>query len=325
MALVDTHPSALVLADLDTLDRAEWLELRRTGLGGSDAAAVCGLDRWRSPFEVWLEKTAAPNLPEDEDNEPAMWGRLLEPIVRDQVSERIGHRIDVVRSMMVSTVHPFMLANVDGDIPDLDAIYEGKTTTVWLADEWADDAVPPRALLQGMHYLAVTGRARVVVGALIGGQRLETRTVERDDELIEHLISIESEFWQRVVHMSPPPPDGSKSCTDLLAKLYEVQPEAVATLNPVEVIPLIDRRAEAKDEMKRLEAVADEAENQLKVLLGEREIAIDPDGRTLFTWKQHNRTAVDPKALKADRPDVFDAFSKTTQYRTLRIPKGVTK
>ena len=64
---------AKAVADTAGMPRAEWLELRRRGIGGSDAAAVCGLDPWRSPFEVWLDKTGL--FVDETAGEAVRWGR----------------------------------------------------------------------------------------------------------------------------------------------------------------------------------------------------------------------------------------------------------
>lgn len=334
MSAVDTLPtigSARVLARVDGLDRPEWLDLRRQGIGGSDAAAICGQDRWRSAFEVWLDKTAAPNLPADEMSEAAEWGILLEPIVREQTARRQQVAIVDAPYLVQHPAHDFMLANLDGLAwelrdPALDppeGVYEGKTAGVWTADGWEDDGVPDAYLLQGMHYLAVTGLDWLIYGVLIGGQRLEVRRVERDQELIDHLVSIEAEFWQRVIDRTPPAPDGSKACTDLLAHLYDVKPDSVVTVDDAdEVIDALHLRDTYKVAAKEAEEAASEQENRLKVLLGDHEVLQLPDGHVLCTWKQHEVTRLDSKALKADRPDVHSAFSTTTTQRRFHVPRG---
>lgn len=334
MTATDTLPTigtAHVVARTDDLGRADWLDLRRDGIGGSDAAAICGQDRWRSAFEVWLDKTAAPNLPADEMSEAAEWGVILEPIVREQTARRQQVAIAPAPFLVRSPDHDFMLANLDGVAWELrdpaadppEGVYEGKTAGVWTAEGWEDDGVPDAYLLQGMHYLAVTGLDWLIFGVLIGGQRLEVRRVERDQELIDHLVSIEAAFWQRVIDRTPPEPDGSKACTDLLAHLYDVKPESVITVDDeADVLRNLQMRDHYKAEAKAAEEAATEHENRLKVLLGDHEVLQGPDGHVLCTWKQHDVTRLDGKALKADRPDVHAAFAKTTTQRRFNVPKG---
>ena len=48
---------ANVIANTENLSYAEWLDYRKTGIGGSDAAVVCGISKYKSPVELWMEKT----------------------------------------------------------------------------------------------------------------------------------------------------------------------------------------------------------------------------------------------------------------------------
>ncbi len=306
-------------------DRAEWLAERRQGIGGSDAAAICGQDRWRSPFEVFLEKSGAP-MPEDEDSEPAEWGRRLEPVVRDAVAERTGLTIRPVPWLLAHPVHDWMRANVDGfaHCPERgDGVYEGKTASHWVGDQWGYDLVPDAYLIQGLHYLGVSGLDYVCFGVLIAGQRLEIRWVERDDEAIAHLIQVEAAFMDRIRDGRPPEPDGSMACTDLLAHLWDVRPGSIETFERDAVSHLLAERAEAA----AAESVAAEskaaAENRLKAMLGDAERAIDPDGAPLFSWSEVTARRLDSKALKLAHPDIYDAFVKESTHRRFHVPKGM--
>jgi len=321
--------AAVVVAEVDPVgERARWLDLRRRGLGGSDAAAICGEDPYRSPFTVWLEKVADDTSDDRADNEPMFWGRRLEPIVRDETAARERLSIAEVPFLLAHRDHDWMLASPDGlaarDLgdrnPDL-GVYEGKTAGHFAGQAWADNQVPPGYVLQAMHYLAITGLDWAVYGCLIGGQQLAVRYVKRDQALIDHLITIEADFWRRVVDLTPPDPDGSKATTDLLAHLYDVAPGAVLTADdPALVDQLLDARAAAKaDETAASERVA-EAENRLKVLAGKHEVVTDHDGRTLFTWKQTITRRLDGKALKTAHPDTHAAFTKATTSRRFHVP-----
>lgn len=315
--------TATVVADTTDMTRTDWLAHRRAGIGGSDAAAIVGMSRWTSPFELYLDKVGALD-DTDAASEAAEWGTLLEPIIRDRAATRLDVTIDASKLLLAHETRPWQLANIDGDIPDWDAIYEGKTASAWLASEWVDDQVPDAYVLQGQHYLAVTGRARVVFAVLIGGQRLEIRVVERDAELIDHLISLETEFWQRVEDRTPPQPDGSKACTDLLAHLYDVTPDLVRTVEGaelVEVEELLTARAAAAAEAKAAEVAKTEAENRLKAMCADAEVLATPAGTPLFTWKEQSRRGLDTTALKAAHPAIAAEFETVTSFRKIHIPK----
>lgn len=315
-------PHADVVADTTDMSRDEWLELRRGGIGGSDAAVLCNLSNYVSPFELWLDKTG--QFHDDSAGEAALWGSLLEATVREEVARRLDTRIERVALMLSSKRFPFMYANIDGDAVDLNAVYEGKTGSKFKADEWAGDDVPPGYVVQGMHYLAVTGRSKLLYGVLLGGQRLEIRHLTRDDELIDMLVGIEQEFWDHVLSGEPPPVDGSKACTDLLQGLYDVRPDQVLTVVDDDeqlVRSLVLDRHAAKAEEDTAAKRRRYVENQLKQICGDNSIVADPAGKALFTWKEHQRSAVDLPLLSQVHTDLVDGFRTSAPQRRLYIPK----
>lgn len=282
--------TAEVVATTDGMDRADWLDHRRRGIGGSDAPAIAGVSRYKSPFEVWLEKVDAPTG-DDEDSEAALWGRLLEDVVADEVARREDIRLDPVRAILASPDHPFMLANIDRAAHDParpgPGVYEGKTAGHFIGPEWDDNAVPLAYVIQGMHYLAVTGWDWLLYGVLIGGQRLEIRRVERDPELIEHLIDIEASFWELVDRRTPPDPDGSKACTEFVSKLHKARPGVETTVDADEVLALLAERDDADEHAAIAKERRNVVDNKLKLLAAEAEVArADDDGRILFTYKE---------------------------------------
>ncbi len=104
--------SIKVLAATENMSYEDWLEHRKLGIGGSDASVVCGVSRYKSPVELWMEKTN--QLPTQEAGEAAYWGTQLEPFVRAEFTKRTGIEVDLVKQLLQSEKHPFMLANLDG-------------------------------------------------------------------------------------------------------------------------------------------------------------------------------------------------------------------
>lgn len=299
------------------LDREEWLAARRKGIGGSDVAAILGLDNYRSPLAVYLEKTDQFDSPPA--GEAAEWGLLLEPIVVEQWEKRTGLKADPSPGMLAHPDHPWMLANVDRLVGD-DAVLEVKTTSAWLNDEWSEGKIPERALLQGQHYLAVTGRKLIHFAVLIGGQELRTYKVQRDDALIEQIIKVEGEFWQRVESRDEPPADASPLTSDLLNTRYEVDPDSVTEL-PDDTALWCERLRNAKDVKKDIEKRMAEYENLLKQALAECEVGTIA-GETVVTWKSSSSKRLDQKALRSAHPEMCDEFSTTTECRRFLL-KGV--
>ena len=95
----------------ENMSRADWLNLRRGGIGGSDAGAIMGLNKYATPLSVYLAKKDAA---ENSGNSATEWGNILEEPVRQKTREELGGRIETVEGMFTSTAHPFMNANLDG-------------------------------------------------------------------------------------------------------------------------------------------------------------------------------------------------------------------
>nr|WP_206370912.1 YqaJ viral recombinase family protein [Solimonas marina] len=207
------------------LARGDWLDVRRSGIGGSDAAAAVGLSPYKSALELWMEKTgrdAGLEKPDPTDTtHPTYWGSLLEPAVSVAYMQRTGCRVRRVNAVLQHPQHVFMLANLDREVvgnPDVQ-ILECKTAGEFGARHWKD-GVPEYVQLQVQHQLAVTGKRAADVAVLLCGQSLEIHRIERDDELIDRLITLEARFWRYVETDTPPPADGSESAGRALRCLY---------------------------------------------------------------------------------------------------------
>ena len=173
---------ARVLVSTENMPYADWLEYRRQGIGGSDASVVCGISRYKSPVELWMNKTG--QLPDQEAGEAAYWGTQLEPFVRAEFTRRTGIEVKQVKELLQSEEYPFMLANLDGicEVPDVGTcIFEAKTASAYKAGEW-EDTIPDEYMLQVQHYMAVTGYAGTYIAVLIGDNTFKWRFVERDEE-----------------------------------------------------------------------------------------------------------------------------------------------
>jgi putative phage-type endonuclease len=193
---------------------------RSKGIGGSDAAAVLGLSKYKSPLELYLEKIG--ELDSDiPDNDAMYWGRTLEEIVAQEYAKRTGNKVRRVNRVLQHNEHSWMLANIDREIISDRGrgVLECKTANAWLTSEWDDGQVPDAYLLQLMHYLAVTGRQWGSIAVLIGGQKFIIQDFERDDELIEMMIEKERAFWEDHVLKRITPEYGVVSSA-LMSKLY---------------------------------------------------------------------------------------------------------
>ena len=218
---------ALRLVGTKQLPREDWLAVRKQGIGSSDAAAAVGLNPYKSQLELWLEKTgrdtSLPKLDPQDEESPAYWGNILEPIVASHYTKRSGHRVRRINAVLQhpDPKLPWMLANIDREVIGADdvQILECKTAGINGARLWKE-GVPEYVQLQVMHQLAVTGKQAADVAVLLGGQTLEIHRIERDEQMIARLIELERQFWHYVETDTPPPADGSASAEMALRSLY---------------------------------------------------------------------------------------------------------
>ena len=308
-------PALRLVKTLD-LPRDEWLEVRKTGIGSSDAAAAVGLNPYQSQLELWLVKTrrddGLPKVDPHDEESPIYWGNILEPIVAAHYTRRTGNRVRKINAVLQ---HPdpntaWMLANIDREVIGASdvQILECKTAGINGARLWKD-GVPEYVQLQVHHQLAVTGKQAADVAVLLGGQHLEIHRIERDEALIRNLVQLEREFWHFVETDTPPPADGSESSDRALRCLY---PQDAG--NTIDFSDDRELSATFADLVVLRESIADQEklEEKLKQALqqaiGSASGAVFETGEV--TWKKaKDSTVLDVATLLKDQPDLMQRYS----------------
>jgi len=309
--------SAKILASTENMPYADWLELRKLGIGGSDASVVCGINRYKSPVELWLDKTG--QLPPQEAGEAAYWGTQLEPFVRAEFTKRTGIEVSQCKNLLQSEEHPFMLANLDGicEVPDIGpCIFEAKTASAYKAGEW-EDIIPDEYQLQIQHYMAVTGYAGAYIAVLIGGNTFRWKFIERDKELIAMLIELETDFWNHVQDCTSPPLDGSDAAAKFLAQRFPSSVPKSTIKLPDTAADLLAQYDEACEQLEIATEKKQKAENLLKEMIGENEAGTA--GGRVITWKSVSQERLDSKTLKAEHPTLYKKYANKSSYRRFTI------
>ena len=139
------------------LSREEWLKLRKTGIGGSDAGSICGMNPYSNAMKVFHDKTSD-TTEEQQDNEAIRQGHDLEEYVAQRFMEETGLKVRRSNFMYRNLEYPFMIADVDRLVIGEDAGLECKTASAYNADKWKDGEIPLHYIMQCYHYMAVTGK-----------------------------------------------------------------------------------------------------------------------------------------------------------------------
>lgn len=297
------------------ISRNDWLQMRKTGIGGSDAGAVCGLNPYSSAMNVFYDKTSEELS--DFDNEAMRQGRDLEEYVARRFMEQTGKRVYRSNKMYRSAAHPFMLADIDRLISGENAGLECKTVSPYMADKWIGNEIPPHYMIQCHHYMAVTGKEAWYIAAVILGQGFLYRKILRDESLIQNLTSIEEQFWKNhVLTGKMPDPDGSKACDEVLAQYFKTAASGSS-------IPLIgfDKKLKRREELscliQKLEREQKQIDQEVKAYMKDCETASNE--RYRVSWSQIETVRLDTKRLKEELPEIYQKFSSVTQSRRFTV------
>lgn len=284
---------------------------RLAGIGGSDAAAVCGLNPYKSPVDVWLEKMG--RAEPVEENERMHWGNVLEDVVAQEYARRTGRAVRRRNQQFRHKKHDFLIGNIDRSVDGERRVLECKTADKWTMSQWGEpgsDEVPEYYLIQVAHYLAVLDYDVADLAVLIGGNDYRIYTIERDRELEAHLIERCAEFWHSYVlpDVAPPP-----SCTDDLKKLWPRDDGTTVVATP-EIADAARQLKALKAQLKQGETEADELALRIRGFMGPANtLLVDQDGKPLATWRTNkDGRRLDVKALEAELPDVCGAYYQTT-------------
>lgn len=293
----------------------EWMRLRKTGIGGSDAGAVCGLNPYSSPMKVFQDKTSG-GL-EELDSEAVRQGHDLEDYVAQRFMEASGLKVRRSNFMYRSIEKPFMIADVDRLVIGEDAGLECKTVSAYNADKWKDGDIPLHYVMQCYHYMSVTNKKTWYIAAVILGREFICRKLVWDDGIIGHLIAAEENFWENyVVQGRMPPPDGSKVCGAVLDKYFHT-PGKQGRIELVGFDDKLSRREEILRLISELETEQKQIEQEVKLFMQDNEFASSSKYRV--SWSSVDTARLDTKRMKQEQPEIYQEYAKVSSSRRFQV------
>lgn len=302
-----------VLVTAAAPETAEWFEARRAGITGTDLPKILGLTKYGNALSVWLDKRGELD---DDAGEAARWGQLLENTVAEEWALRHDTTIADV-GVLAHQEHHWMRASLDRlvtqcpDDRDADCALEVKTRSAWVADQWAE-GVPDSVLAQTTWGLMVTGLDHHHVAALIGGQRLVSYRVDRDQVLEQYLLDAAEPVWQAVVDGVPPEahPDSEGILLELLDRIYAKR-EGDRELEPGDAGEWLALYEDGLEQAKRGEALKTQAKTALVQMLDDGDTGLVL-GAPRFTYKRpepgYALLAAELRRLQRERPYLFAAL-----------------
>ena len=204
----------------------EWYEFRKQGIGGSEVGTVLGINKYDTAVRLFHEKIGSIE-PKREDNERMFWGRTNEEniarvwqfydgtkdgYVENCVANKIVRKCRNVNGYVVNPEYPWLFASVDrlinieggfnlltGEPLEKEAILECKNMSYWVSQMW-EDGIPIYHLAQIHQYMAILDADYAEIAMLVDGGQLQVEKIQRDEALIERILTITKAFWyNRVV------------------------------------------------------------------------------------------------------------------------------
>lgn len=297
------------------MSREDWLRLRKSGIGGSDAGSICGLNPYSSPMKVFWDKTSEEI--EELNNEAVRQGHDLEEYVAQRFTEATGLKVRRSNYMYRNTEYPFMIADVDRLIVGEDAGLECKTASAYNADKWKDGDIPLHYIMQCYHYMAVTGKRTWYIAAVILGREFIYRKLIWDDDIIKHLTATEKNFWKNYVEKSIiPPPDGSKVCDDIIERYFHSSKKE-SEIKLVGFDEKLNRREEILGFISELQEEQKQIEQEIKLYMKDSEFASSEQYRV--SWSSVDTARLDTKRIKEEHPEIYQNYLKISNSRRFQV------
>ncbi|WP_321328420.1 lambda-exonuclease family protein [uncultured Ilyobacter sp.] len=306
---------------LRSQNKEEWMKIREGGLGGSDIAAVIGLNEYSSKIDVFISKTARNNAvlkqqyeekqAKIRESEAVKMGHVLEPVIAD-IFQKKNKTYTVIDFPVTVKANPWEIANIDrylvndkGEV----GILEIKTTSLYNKDKWEGDSCPRNYLCQVLWYLGITGLKYAYISCLIGGQHYRQFKIERCNETIDYLRTEGRIFWEdHVIHNIVPGPDGSSSYTEhlqFLADYAEDRGEKIEVEAAEDKVETYDELLEQRKELdKKIEKIKQEVFKEAIERGSKRGLW----GKHKFSIQGGTYKGFDSKKFKFDNPDLYEQY-----------------
>ena len=310
------------------LPREKWLELRRSGIGGSDIAGILDISPWSTPLAVYCDKAG---LRPDRDPTDAMeFGLRMEPELRRWAKDEINKQFATTDEYLATGGYnvlsspylyqyptiPEFIGNLDGVVINDDHVVAGleiKTVDRFAGKDWKDGAIPEYYEMQAQWYMGVTGLAWWIIAALIG-KRFELRSLNRDQEKINKAQSAAFHFWKKYV-VPRIMPEATGDDTHLLLELFADSSEDIIQDENME-----ETCAEYSLIQKNIKAMEDRRDERKAAIMQRIGDAKGMQaGAYKAIWSRYVQSRVDSKKLKADYPDVYAAVTKESVSGRLTV------
>jgi putative phage-type endonuclease len=296
----------------------EILRQRRSGIGGSDVAAILGMSRYRTPLQVYYEKTNDDIIDDDlVSNKYVYWGNRLEPIVAEEYASKNGAFLKEPTEMYRHKEYPFLIANPDRLIIGQKGVLECKTSSSYKNSEWGEDGtdeIPTEYLLQVAHYRYVLEADFVDIAVLIGGNDYRQYRYVENKNLESKMLDKLTAFWkERVEKKIPPEPTTRREIETMLQatdRVLEADDELEKDLCEI---------AKLSDEKSKLEESIDKIKDRVCVRIGDASKVVSKLGEKICSYSEVVSKRFNTSLFKKEHPAEYEQYQQPSKSRQLRI------
>lgn len=203
----------------------EWHDYRRSGIGGSEAATVLGINKYDTVTRTYYEKIGYIK-PRMFDNAKMFFGRYMEDNIAElwryydgtpdgwienYKNKKVIRDCRAVNGFVVNPKYPWLFGsfdrvqNIKGGVNLLtgaplttEAVLEIKTLSYWSSQMW-DGGIPPQYLIQIHVYMIILECDYAEIAILKDGSEFLVEKYERDENLCEKILDITESFWKKLV------------------------------------------------------------------------------------------------------------------------------
>lgn len=266
----------------------DWITARRKGIGGSDVAAILGISKYKTPLDIYHEKTSQHQVCVENIYTEA--GKRLENAICKWYADKKKLKIKKDNKIRMHRKYNFMFANIDRIILSDDhnfsnEILEAKNISYHsFVNNWQDGPLP-EYICQVQHYMNVIGFNKAVIVALIGGYDLRDYEIKRDDELINLINEKLIFFWQNNVLKKIPPDPINEN--DIMNLYSQTKKNSIIKATETNYENYIELKKKIK-ERKKINEDIENLKKGLQLALLDNEI-MQYEGVNIITWKEQKK------------------------------------
>jgi putative phage-type endonuclease len=312
----------------DYMSNADWLELRKTYIGGSEVGPIMELSDYGSKLTVYLQKKGLVDSPVE--SPAAHRGKILEPVIHKMTQEAFPElKLATVPYVFLSKDEKFRGANIDGviSVPDHGITIEGITLNGLGGHEikssktgygFGKDEVPDAYFAQVQHYMDVLDLPWFLLSVFI----IETDAVRhypifKNPDFIKDMRAQESDFWNNYyLTDTMPAPIGIDNEEEMITGMFKGsetlvldEPQRRLCADYVELTRRVKEFENQKEAIRLnlMKTIVQKSKGEPK----ERKMSAI-DGPFSISWITVERHDIDRDALK--KAGLYEKYQKVTTY-----------